>query len=172
VRRVFFCREHIFCRRRVVGKDCALFADGAERRSSHAPFCLLSSKGPACRACSLASALTTARLRFSPFLGWTIPQSRQSRDSSLYTREPSSAKTALCSRTAQSAAAHTLRFASSSSKGPACRACSLASALTTARLRFSPFLGGTTPPPAVRPPPPLTQGRRGAKGELLKEFIN
>ena len=85
----------------VVGKGCASFAATHSVTSHTLRFASSSSKGPACRACSLASALTTARLRFAPFLGGTIPQSRQSRDSSLYTREPSSAKTALCSRTAK-----------------------------------------------------------------------
>gem|GEM_PF-3111330 len=82
----------------VVGKGCALFADGAKRRSSHAPFCLLSSKGPACRACSLASALTTARLRFAPFLGLYNPSAGRSAGTSPCTGEASSAKAALRSR--------------------------------------------------------------------------
>jgi len=70
-----------------VGKDCALFADGAERRSSHAPFCLLfleRARLPRLLACKRAHDGAAALFALSR---WDNPSAGRSAATSPYTGE-------------------------------------------------------------------------------------
>ena len=114
------------------------------------PCSSFSAKGPARLACSLASALTTARCRYQPFAAAAPRGAGDGAGRACRTGKTraTSEQSPLCSDIffapgrlylPQKAAVAPLPCPSFSAKGPARLACSLASALTTARCRYQPF---------------------------------